>query len=98
MDPLVAPTATGVNVRLKVHAAPGGTTLLEQFELCRAKGPLTAVVVMYRSSLPPLDSWKLWAGLVVPTVSVGKVRAVTEGIAEGVSRISRTRLLLLSAI
>src|SRR6266853_2991520 len=54
IDPLTGPTATGVNVRLNVHLAPGGTTLLAQVVLRSAKGPLTEVLVRYRSSLPPL--------------------------------------------
>jgi hypothetical protein len=76
--PEAAPAALGVNVRATVQVPEAATGLrMEQVvpEVAMANGPVTVRPVKVKPPVPVLVRVTVWAGLVVPTGSEGKVGA-----------------------
>jgi len=71
-----APSAVGVKV-IATEQVPGAATGLEVEQVVpvgkMAKGPITPMAVKVRLALPVLLTVTLCAGLVMPTVSAGKL-------------------------
>jgi hypothetical protein len=79
--PVLAPTAVGLKVTLRVQLAPAAT--LAPQVLVWEKSPLAVMLVTLRATFPVLLSVTVCALLLVPTACAGKVREAGERLTRG---------------
>jgi hypothetical protein len=76
MEPVRVPAAVGLNVIWKVQGVPSTAMLGHCAVVAPAKSPVVAMLLNVTATPPVLDAVTVCAGLVVPTVWLGKVSDV----------------------